>query len=154
MAAIASTNVTVTVTPAGRDIFPGSPKLVVLASVVFGDGSLTYPTNGVPMPAIGNFGFKKAIQFAVVDPPINGFVYKYDRTNHKILIYTQGMTTGSTGTTTSGNGALAENSAGAETAVRLANSAADTTYDFGPLKEMAATIAPAAVTLQLLLVGE
>lgn len=43
------------------------------------------------------------------------------------------VTTGSTAAGVSGNGALAEDSAAAETVVRLANSAVDTTYDLGSL---------------------
>ncbi len=154
MAAIASSNVTVSVSTRNRDIIPAGPKLVQIASVQFGDGSLTYPTGGVPLPAIGTFGFKKAIEFGVIEQPVNGFFYKFDRANHKIVIYTQGVRTGSTAASTSASGALAENSADAETAVRLYGTAIDTTYDLGPLKEMAATIAPASATLLLLLFGE
>lgn len=154
MAAIASANVTVSVSIRNRDIIPAGPKKVQLASVAFGDGSLTYPTGGVPLPAIGVFGFLKAIEFGAIEQPINGFFYKYDRANHKIVIYTQGMRTGSTAAGALANGAYAENSADAETVVRFSNTAIDTTYDFGPLKEMAATIAPAAATMWILMFGE
>lgn len=154
MAAIASTNVTVAVSVRNRDVFPAGPKLVQIASVAFGNGSLTYPTGGVPLPAIGVFGFKKIIEFGLIEQPVDGYVYKYDRTNHKIVIYAQGVTTGSTAASTSANGALAENSAAAETAVRLYGTAVDTTYDLGPMKELPATIAPAATTLLMFLVGE
>jgi hypothetical protein len=154
MAAIASSDVTVSVSTRNRDIAPGGPKLMQIASVGFGNGSLTYPTGGVPLPAIGVFGFKKAIEFGVIEQPVNGFIYKFDRANHKIIIYTQGMRTGSTATGALANGAYAENSADAETVVRFSGTAIDTTYDFGPLKEMASTIAPAAASMLIMLLGQ
>lgn len=155
MAAIASTDVTVTVSSRNQDIIPAGPKKVQIASVAFGNGSLTYPTGGVPLPAIGKFGFNKTIEFGLIEqPPANGFIYKFDRANHKIKIFTQGITTGSTAAGALANGAYAENSADAETVVRFSNTAIDTTYDFGALKEMAAAIAPAAVTMLILLIGE
>jgi hypothetical protein len=154
MTALASTNVTVSVSVRNRDIIPAGPKRVQIASVTFGDGALTYPTGGVPLPAIGVFGFNKAIEFGVIEQPINGFFYKFDRANHKILIYNQGVLTGSTSTGALANGAYAVNSAAAETVVRFSNTAASTAYDFGPLREMAAAIAPASATMLLLLFGE
>jgi hypothetical protein len=154
MTAIASTDVTVTVSTRNRDIMPGMPKRAQIASVVFGNGSLTYPTGGVPLPAKGSFGFQKEIEFGVIEQPINGFVYKFDRANHKILIYAQGIRTGSTTAADSTSGAKAENSADAEIAAVIMGTAVDTTYDLGPLKEVPASLAPAAVTLLILMLGE
>lgn len=155
MSAIASTDVTVTCNQQDRNCAgAGAFKDFVVATVAFGNGSLTYPTNGVPLPAIGYFGLHKGIDFvAIQSPPGDGFVYKYDATNHTIRIYAQGIRTGSTSATTPGNGALVENSLAAETAARIPNTAVDTDYDFGPLKEIGA-LAIAAVTLKLLIVGQ
>lgn len=156
MADLAAADVAVSIPSSNRD-FGGvhTGKNLSIATLTFGDGSKTYPAGGIPMPAIGQFGYRKALDFVAVEPPPgNGFVYKFDRANHKLKIFTQGITTGSTAATTSGNGALVENSAAAETAARMPNTAIDTTYDFGPLKEMAATIAPAAVSLTLFMAGE
>lgn len=154
MTALASSDVTVTVSVRNRNIMPGLPKLVQIAQVAFGNASLTYPAGGVPLPVIGQFGFKVAIEFGVIEQPINGFLYKFDRSNHKILIYGQGFTTGSSVAADSTSGALAEDSAGAETVVRLMGTAVDTTYDLGALKELPATFAPAATTLLMILFGE
>jgi len=157
MAAIASTNVAVAVTPAQRNIAgAGAYKNFTLAQITFGDGSLTYPTGGVPLPAIGAFGLHKGIDFALIEqPPANGFVYKYDKVNHKIKIFTQGVSTGATAAASNEDGALVKDSSGAEAAApRLPKTAASTTYDLGPLIELPATIAPAEVTLQMLVVGE
>jgi len=157
MAALASTDVVVTVNPGDREIAGGAAfKNISIASIVFGDGSLTYPTNGVPLPAIGVFGFRKAIQFGLVaQAPGDGFVYKYDKTNHSIRVYTQGLKTGATGAGgETDTGALTKNSAGAEATVRAINTVASTTYDLGPMIELPAAIALASTTLQLLLIGE
>ncbi len=156
MAAIESTHVTVTVSNRDMDFGHGAlRKNITIADVAFGDGALTYPTGGIPLPAIGNFGYQKQIDFCAVEhDPDDGFIYKYDRTNHKILIYTMGVVTGSTGAGAAENGALAENSAGAEVNVRLPKTAVDTTYDLGPLIELPSAIAPAATSLRLLLLGE
>jgi len=156
MAAITSTDVTVTVNAGDREIAGGGAfKNLTLASVAFGDGSLTYPTGGVPLPSIGSFGLHGGIDAALIIPPAgDGFVYKYDKDNHKILIYAQGMRTGSTTVDACANGALAEDSAAAETVVRLSGTAKDTTYDLGPLREIPAAITPAATTLQMLVIGQ
>jgi len=156
MAAFASTDVSVTIHARDRDIGHGSiMKNVSLASITFGDGALTYATGGVPLPAKEQFGFQKEIKFLAIQQPVaNGFIYKYDADNHKIKIFTQGFTTGSTAAASNENGALVEDSAGSEGTPRIPNTAADTTYDMGPMIELPNGIAPAEVTLPLLMIGE
>jgi len=156
MVALAASDVTVTVSNRDKDIAHGrADKNITISSVAFGNGVLTYPTGGVPLPAIAQFGYQRAVDFCAIQEPYgNGFTYKYDATNHKIKIFTQGMVTGSTAATTCANGALAENSAAAESAVRLSGSAVDTTYDLGAMIELPATVAPAAATLKLMMMGE
>lgn len=154
MTAIASTDVTITLAAQNVDVMPGM-KTVCLPTIAFGNGTLTYPTGGVPLPAIGKFGMKRELQRLLLQQPsANGFVYKYDSANHKIKIFTQGVTTGSTAATTSASGALIENSAGAESAARLYGTAVDTTYDLGGMIELPATIAPAAVSIPAIAIGE
>ncbi len=157
MADFASTDVTVTIATRDREIFGATAgKNGTIATVAFGDGALTYNTGGVPMPAIGTFGFHKAIDLGMIQQPVaNGFVYKYDSANRKIKIFTQGFTTGSTGAGATENGALVENSVGAEAAApRMSKTAVDTTYDMGPLIELPDGLAPAAVSLKILFIGE
>lgn len=154
MTAIASTDVTITLAPQDADVMTGL-KTISFPTIAFGNGTLTYPTGGIPLPAIGKFGMKRQLKMLLLQQPsANGFVYKYDAANHKIKIFTQGMTTGSTAASTSASGALAKNSAGAETAVRLYGTAVNTTYDLGGMIELPATIAPAAVSLTAMAVGE
>ena len=90
MTALASSDVTVTVGVRDRDIGRGGmSKCLGVAQIAFGDGALTYPTGGIPLPAIGNFGLLRQMDFGALEPPPgDGYVYKYDRENHKILIYT------------------------------------------------------------------
>ena len=90
MTALASTDVTVTVNSRDKDIGHGAlSKFMGIATIAFGDAALTYPTNGVPLPAIGRFGLQRQVDIGIVEPPPgDGYVYKYDRTNHKIVIYT------------------------------------------------------------------
>jgi hypothetical protein len=88
MGAFASTDITVTIASRDREIAGAAAgRNQTIASVAFGDGSLTYATGGVPMPAIGTFGFRNEIKMGLIEqPPANGFIYKYDATNRKIKI--------------------------------------------------------------------
>lgn len=158
MAAIESTDVTVTVSIRDRDIAHGRMgKNLTLADITFGDGSLTYPSGGVPLPAIGNFGFQRQVDFGAVESdPDDGFVYKYDRSNHKLKIFTQGVVTGSTAAASMDGytGTKIEGSGSAEGDAVIANVAIDTTVDMGPLIELPTSITPAETSLRMLLLGE
>ncbi len=158
MTDLAASNVTLTTNDRDKDFgHRGLGKNMSVFSISFGDGALTYPSGGIPLPAIGNFGMRRQIDFMSIEPdPDDGFVYKFDQTNHKLRIYTQGIVTGSTGgSPADSTGGLAENSAAAETTVQfLGASSADTTYDLGPLIELPTTVAPAATTIKALVVGE
>jgi hypothetical protein len=92
MGAMASTDVTVTVNQQDRNCAGvDAPKNVVIATIAFGDGSLTYPTNGIPLPAIGNFGLHKGIDFMAIQGKLGaGYEYNYDATNHSIEIWNAG----------------------------------------------------------------
>ena len=89
MGAFASTDVTVTAKATDKHIL-GKIKMQK-ATIVFGDGALTYTTGGVPMPDKAYFGMNKEIIGMTflegVGASGNGFVYKYDITNNKMLIY-------------------------------------------------------------------
>jgi hypothetical protein len=88
MAALTSTDVTVTLNPWDVDRSPdGRIGIRTFPVVAFGDGKLTYPALGVPMPAIAKFGFLRAIKRAYFEQPANGFIYHFDRANHKIRIF-------------------------------------------------------------------
>lgn len=89
MANLAATDVTVTLPSRDRDIGHGPlMKNITIATVTFGDGSLTYPAGGVPMPAIGDFGFQREVQIALpMASALDIYNYKYDKTNNKLGMY-------------------------------------------------------------------
>ncbi len=92
MAELASTDITVTVNAQDRNCAGvGANKDIVVATIAFGDGALTYPTTGIPLPAIGAFGLHKAIDFMAVQGALGvGYSYAYDSTNHSIEIWDAG----------------------------------------------------------------
>lgn len=60
-------------------------------SFVFGDGSSTYPTGGIPV-TLGQIGFRNIVDTLSWGDESNGdgYVYKFDMTNLKIRIYQTG----------------------------------------------------------------
>jgi len=90
MTALASTDVWVTVNPRDRDIGHGAlSKCMGVAVIRFGDGILTYPSGGIPLPHIGHFGLQREMGIGLIEqPPGDGYEYRYDRENHKIKIFT------------------------------------------------------------------
>lgn len=94
MTALAATDVTVTLPSTQVDMFPGA-KIMTMATIAFGDSSLTYATGGVPLPAIGKFGLKQAMDMMVIQQPVSPLLqYRYDATNHKIVIHDEDNTSG------------------------------------------------------------
>lgn len=87
MAEMAATDVTVTLTP---DDFDRSPDkgIITFPSISFGNGSLTYPSGGIPMPDLGKFGMQFALKRVLFEQPANGNNYCFDRANHKLRIFT------------------------------------------------------------------
>ena len=91
MTDIAASDVTLDIPGYAKDVVPDGPMNVCVAKVTFGDGALTYPTGGVPMPDKAKFGFRRAIICGAVFPPAaSGYQYHYDEANHKIRIYDGG----------------------------------------------------------------
>ena len=66
MADLASTDVTITIQK--NRIIKGSPgsQQRNLVKIQFGDGSLTYPANGVPMPGYAKFGMRRELEYLVM----------------------------------------------------------------------------------------
>lgn len=88
MADLAAADVTVTVEQ--RNIVGKQRRNRV--KIVFGDGALTYPANGVPMPAFDKFGMKRNLDFLTVfdENDASGVTWKYDKENNKLRAYVQG----------------------------------------------------------------
>lgn len=88
MAKITAALVTVTLNPEDIDRSPdGRIGVRTFPTVAYGDGILEYTALGIPMPAIGKFGFNFAIKRAYIEQPANGFIYHFDRANHKLRIF-------------------------------------------------------------------
>jgi len=86
MADLASSDVSITLDPRDRHIL-GKLRMSQ-GSLAFGDGALTYPYGGVPMPAVGGFGMNREVSMLdIVDASGNGLIYRYDQSNSKIKIF-------------------------------------------------------------------
>lgn len=84
MAALTASDVTVThLKRAARRLVEGIREVFV--DLTFGDGAKTYPTGGIPMPALGALGLSEII-FAHVEDKTDGYKYVFDRANHKLMI--------------------------------------------------------------------
>ncbi len=80
-------NVTVTLPPLSRYNPPGQPN-ISYPQVTFGNGTLTYPTGGIPLPAApAVFGFLRAIIFVTIMATVDAFTYAYDKTANTIRIF-------------------------------------------------------------------
>lgn len=159
MPALTADDVMVSLAPEDIDFTQGLRKLN-LVTITFGDGSKTYPSGGIPLPDKGRFGMNREIRFMHIALPANGYVYSYDRANHKLRIFyashdlkfiqgTGGDTVGIDAanaeleTTTTGGKTIAGNTAATKGGVLPS-----------PLVEVPTTHAPAATTLEALLLGE
>lgn len=150
MAAIAVTDVTATLV--GKTEIGKVSKTHVM-DLTFGDGSLTYPTGGVPL-SVSKLGMKREVDaVTIVDPSsADGFVYKWDKANNKILIYAQGVLVGAAGAQTLDDFPVTAGvGVSADTHMSLKTGSA--TVRLGPLKEIASTDTPAATTLRVIVRG-
>ena len=88
MAFITAADVVVGLNPEDIDNSPdGRIGKRTFPTVQFGNAVLHYPAAGVPMPVIGKFGFHFAIKRAYIENPGNGYIYSFDRANHKVRIW-------------------------------------------------------------------
>lgn len=87
MAAIAAANVSYVLPAKGAVNDSGSKTKIMTVS--FGNGVLTYPTNGIPLSNLSKQGFPVSIQEVIVLSPApgDGYMYKYDYVNNSIRIY-------------------------------------------------------------------
>lgn len=60
----------------------------IACSIAFGNGTDTYPVNGIPL-TVGQFGFRNTIRNILFNDPSSatGYVYKFDSTHNTIRIY-------------------------------------------------------------------
>lgn len=134
--------------------------------LVFGDGSKTYPSGGIPMPVAGNLGMKRNVDFLTVfdENDASGIIWKYDAANHKLRGYVMAnhahkFTIASGAPVASGSGALGISAitGSADATLRVAQGSGVTLNTGTPvgsggdrtlLAELEATVyAPAAQTI-------
>lgn len=90
MAAIAASNVTFT--PSGRSnaasIEDNSGRYKVF-TVTFGNGTLTYPSGGVPLSGLSKVGFPNTVGSVILEDSgsADGFLYKWSKANNTVRIY-------------------------------------------------------------------
>lgn len=91
MPALTANDITVTV----DQRWISGVKRHVKGRITFGDGSLTYPTGGIPLPAKDKFGFVRQIDDITITG-VNGlttdYVASYDRANHKLQLFEEEST--------------------------------------------------------------
>jgi hypothetical protein len=96
MADIASTDVTITIQK--NRILKGSPgsQQRNLVKIQFGNGALTYPANGVPMPSFPSFGMRRELEYLVMLDSGSGVTTRwvYDVANKKIRGWVDDGTSG------------------------------------------------------------
>lgn len=88
MSALVAGSVTYTVQGRGvRKEDSGFRRGVI--KLAFGDSALTYPTGGIPLSNLSKWGFPNVVDSVnLVDASKgDGYVYKWDRTNNKLLMY-------------------------------------------------------------------
>jgi hypothetical protein len=85
---LVAADVVVTLLPEDMDYSPQA-KTESLPDITFGagDGSLLYPALGIPMPDMSKFGMRKEIKRVFIEEAANGFIYHFDRVNHKLRIF-------------------------------------------------------------------
>ena len=154
MADLASTDVTITVVQARRTERARQNRV----KIEFGDGALTYPTGGVPLPDFGNFGLKKSLEYLILfdENDATGIVWKYDYDNKKLRGYIQGVTVSAAGAVTMDDFALDTAAEPLATAVSMSltnNTGAGAKY-LGKLLELVNTQAPAAQVIYAEAVGQ
>lgn len=91
MAAFVSTDVTVTVVER-KNL---GPKRYVSGTIAFGNGALTYPTAGIPLPVIGNFGFVRNmddLNISGVNGLTTDYLVRYNKSAHKLQLFEEEAT--------------------------------------------------------------
>jgi hypothetical protein len=89
MAAIGTSNVTYTVVKQSK---AGDAEKAYQFTIAFGNGTLTYPTGGVPLlqASLGCPNYLRSVVF--VDPSNgDGYVYKWSQSANTVRIYQSGV---------------------------------------------------------------
>lgn len=152
MTALASSDLTITVEEKQRV----GKKHRNRCKIVFGDGALTYPSGGVPLPAFSGFGMKRNLDYVILSDSNDavGLVWKYDQANKKLRAYVQGYAHGTGGAVTMDDYPVtAADGVTSGISVSLTTGAGATTAYLGGLVELATAATVSAQTLYCEAVG-
>lgn len=143
MTALASTDVTITIE---RRSIEGKTRRNRV-KLAFGDGALTYPSGGVPLPAFASLGMKRNVDFLTIfdENDATGLIWKYDKDNHKLRAYR--VFSAAAGASGAAVAALAV------TGGVLASTTGSNVQNAADLSEATTVFAPAAQTLYAEAVG-
>ena len=147
MADIAASDVTVVVE---RRAIEGKSRRNRV-KITVGDGALTYPANGIPLPAASAFGMKVRLDYLTIfdEDDGTGYMWKYDKENKKLRCY---FTTGGATASPASGTANPQVTTGAATASAV--NATTPALTPGVAKEFASTsTTPVASTLYAEAVG-
>jgi hypothetical protein len=149
MTDLASTDLTITVQSGTHRIHNKVREITV--KIAFGDGALTYPTGGVPLPGFASFGMQRYLEdIILIDPDDSqGIMWKYDRENKKLRAFIPAIDVGAAGAATVDDFPFDTTDEPLATAVSISltnNTGAGTKY-LGRQKELVNTQAPAAQTM-------
>lgn len=126
--------------------------------IAFGNGTLTYPSGGIPLPAGTKFGLPgNQLEYLILtdNEDSTGLVWKYDQENKKLRCYVQGYAHGAGGAVTMDDYPVtAAVGVTSGISVSLTTGAGAATGRLGGLVELAATSdAPAATVIYAEAVG-
>ena len=148
----------VTVTVEERYARGGTKRKRHRVKIAFGNGTLTYPSGGVPMPTYPSFGLTARLDFLNMfdGDDGQGVYWKYDKENAKMRAYIPAIVVGAAGALTVDDFPLDTTAEPLATTVSLSltnKTGAGTKY-LGRQKELiAASHAPAATVLYAEAVG-
>lgn len=154
MADIVSSDVTVTIEERRIE----GKKRRNRVKITYGNGTLTYPAGGIPMPAASSFGMVRQLDFLTIfdEDDSSGIYWKYDKENNKLRAYVQGAAHAAAGAAVLDDYAVSA-AFGVSSGISIAREAAAgaVTSRWGGLVESAsgAGNAPAAATLYAEAVG-
>jgi hypothetical protein len=153
MADLAASDITVTLQAlaSGRKSSIENGRRRTLAKLAFGNGTLTYPTDGVPLPGYASFGMVRSLSHVTIvdQDDAQGIIWKYDFENKKLRAYIQGVTVAAAGAATLDDFPLDTTAEPLATTVSVSltnNTGAGAKY-LGRLVELVNTQAPAATVL-------
>lgn len=147
---LTASDITITLNPQDRD--PVGSRWHNRVSIAFGDGSKTYPSGGIPLPDKSKFGILKELDLLQMQEPCDGYLYRYDKANHKLRIFypTKSETDSLSASVDAGATAVTSTAANGSI-VSLSGQAG---VPAGAAEEVGTSFAPAATVIEAMVIGK